>query len=104
MSISEAKNPLSLQIKVDDFVPATTEEKESLIIMRESVSFWKDGIRRFKKNKIAMAALSIVLFIVFLCFIVPTFCNMYTCKMNFLIFDRSEMMTEEKKQSWKTEI
>lgn len=39
MSISEAKNPLSLQIKVDDFVPATTEEKESLIIMRESVSF-----------------------------------------------------------------
>ncbi|WP_296847826.1 ABC transporter permease [Treponema sp.] len=73
MSISEAKNPLSLQIKVDDFVPATTEEKESLIIMRESVSFWKDGIRRFKKNKIAMAALSIVLFILFLCFIVPAF-------------------------------
>ena len=73
MSISEAKNPLSLQLKVDDFVPATAEEKESLVIMRESVSFWKDGIRRFRKNKIAMAALSIVLFIVFLCFIVPTF-------------------------------
>lgn len=68
-NISKARNPLSLQIKVDDFIPATAEEKESLVIMRESVSFWKDGIRRFRKNKIAMTALSIVLFIFILCFI-----------------------------------
>ena len=74
MNVSEAKkNPLSLQLKVDDFLPATAEEKGSLVIMRESVSFWKDGIRRFRKNKIAMTALSIVLLIVVLCFIVPTF-------------------------------
>ncbi len=67
------KNPLSFQLNVDDFVPASAEEKDSLVVMRESVGFWKDGIRRFRKNKIAMAALSIVLLIVILCFIVPLF-------------------------------
>ncbi len=67
------KNPLSLQLNVDDFVPATAEEKESLVVMRESVGFWKDGFRRFRKNKIAMAALIIVIFIIILAFIVPVF-------------------------------
>ena len=68
-----AKNPLSLQINVDDFVKASAQEKESLVVMRESVSFWKDGIRRFRRNKIAMTALSIVMLIIVLCFIVPGF-------------------------------
>ena len=67
------KNPLSFQLKVDDFIPASADEKQSLVIMRESVGFWKDGFRRFKKNKIAMTSLSIVLFIIVLCFIVPAF-------------------------------
>ena len=67
------KNPLSFQLKVDDFVAASASEKESLTVMRESVGFWKDGLRRFKKNKIAMTALVIVLLIVVLCFIVPAF-------------------------------
>ena len=67
------KNPLSFQLKVDDFVEETADRKKSLVIMRESVSFWKDGARRFRKNKIAMVSLAIVLFIVFLCFIVPGF-------------------------------
>ena len=44
------KNPLSFQLKVDDFVAASASEKESLTVMRESVGFWKDGLRRFKKN------------------------------------------------------
>ena len=48
------KNPLSLQLNADDFLPASNEEKQSLVIMRESVNFWKDGMRRLKKNKIAM--------------------------------------------------
>lgn len=67
------KNPLSLQLNVDDFVPASVSDKESLVVMRESVSFWKDGIRRFRKNKIAMSALMIVLIIMIGCFIVPAF-------------------------------
>ena len=72
------KNPLSLQPDVeafvaDDFEPASRDEKESLVIMRESVGFWKDGFRRFRKNRIAMTAFVIVMIAVVLAFIVPLF-------------------------------
>ena len=72
------KNMLSAQPNVeafvpDDFEPASAEEKQSLVIMRESVGFWKDGFRRFKKNRIAMTALAFVLLVVVLAFIVPFF-------------------------------
>jgi hypothetical protein len=40
------KNPLSLQLNVEDFAPASNDEKKSLVVMRESVNFWKDGMRR----------------------------------------------------------
>ncbi|MEE1108676.1 MAG: ABC transporter permease [Lachnospiraceae bacterium] len=67
------KNILSMQLNLDDFAPASVEEKESLVIMRESVSFWKDGMRRFRRNKIAMSALIVVIIIMIFCFIVPFF-------------------------------
>ena len=44
------KTPLSLQLKAEDFLPATEEEKTTLVVMRESVNFWTDGLRRLKKN------------------------------------------------------
>ena len=67
------KNPLSMQVSMEDFMPASGKDKESLVIMRESVGFWKDGIRRFRKNKIAMSAFFLVLLIMIFCFIVPAF-------------------------------
>ena len=69
------KNPLSLQLKYDpeDFLPATNEEKESLVVMRESVGFWRDGFRRLRKNKVAMTCLVIILIIMVFAFIVPSF-------------------------------
>lgn len=70
---NKKKNYLSLQLNVDDFVPATQEEKESLVTMRASVGFWQDGFRRLRKNKIAMTALVIVLIIIFFSFFVPAF-------------------------------
>ena len=38
------KNPLSLQLNVEDFAPASNDEKKSLVVMRESVNFWKDRL------------------------------------------------------------
>ena len=69
------ENPISFQMKLnpDDFLPATNEEKESLVVMRESVSFWKDGFRRLRKDKVAMASLVIIILIMILSFIVPSF-------------------------------
>ena len=67
------ENPISFQMKLnpDDFLPATNEEKESLVVMRES--FWKDGFRRLRKNKVAMVSLVVIILIMILSFIVPSF-------------------------------
>lgn len=69
------QNPLSFQLKLnpDDFLPASEEEKSSQVIMRESVSFWKDGARRFKKNKVAMVSLVVIILVMIFSFIVPSF-------------------------------
>ena len=57
----------------EDFLPASNEEKQSLVVMRESVSFWKDGLRRLLKNKIAMTSLVVIVIIMIFSFIVPSF-------------------------------
>jgi len=71
--MGNSKFKFSLQLDVDDFLPANDEEKQSLVVMRESVSFWRDGIRRFRKNKIAMASLIVIILIFIFAFIVPSF-------------------------------
>ena len=67
------KNFLSLQLHAEDFLPASEEEKQDLIVMRESVSFWKDSLRRLVKNKVAMVSLFFIILIMFFSFIVPSF-------------------------------
>ena len=68
-------NPLSFQMKLkpEDFLLATEDEKQSQVIMRESVSFWKDGMRRLLKNKVAMVSAIVILIVMFFSFIVPAF-------------------------------
>ena len=65
------KNPLSLHLNVDDFMPATNDEKQSLVVMRESVNFWKDGLRRLRKNKIAMVSLVVIILIAIFAYVLP---------------------------------
>jgi len=62
-----------LKLKPEDFAPATKEERESLVTMRESIGFWQDGFRRLAKNKIAMTSLILILIIMIFSFIVPFF-------------------------------
>lgn len=63
----------SFHLKAEDFLPATETERESLVQMRPSVSFWKDAMRRLRRNKIAMVCLAVILVVAILAFIVPTF-------------------------------
>ena len=65
------KNPLSLQLDVSKFEKATDEEKFLQQRMRESTTFFKDGMRRLAKNKLAMACLIIVVLIVLIATFVP---------------------------------
>ncbi|MDO4633507.1 MAG: ABC transporter permease [Eubacteriales bacterium] len=73
--MKENPNPLSFQARLnpDDFLPASGEEKQGLVVMRESVGFWKDGMRRFRKNKVAMVSFIVVIIIMIFAFVVPAF-------------------------------
>ena len=71
-----AKNPLSAQIDLskfstDDFVPASAEEKAQQEVMGESVSFFKDGLRRLMRNKLAMGSIIVLLVMVVAVVILP---------------------------------
>jgi oligopeptide transport system permease protein len=65
------KNPLGFQINLKDFELATSEEKAQQDRMRESTTFFKDGMKRLWKNKIAMTSLFIIVGIVLIVTIVP---------------------------------
>lgn len=62
-----------LKLTKEDFLLAGQEEKQSLNIMRESVGFWKDALRRLLRNPLAMASLAILIIVFVFAFIVPSF-------------------------------
>ena len=73
VDIKLKKNPLSLQLDPEDFLPASEDEKKQLDIMRESTTFWKDALKRFSKNKVAMVAAVVILLVIICAFVVPNF-------------------------------
>ncbi len=70
---TNAKNPFSLHLNLSSFEKATDEEKFLQQRMRESTTFFKDGMRRLSKNKIAMTSFIIIAVIVFIAVFVPMF-------------------------------
>ncbi len=66
-------NPFSMQLNAEDFLPATADEKKELVVMRESTTYWKDAIQRFRKNKVAMIAFFVIIAVLIFAFIVPSF-------------------------------
>lgn len=63
----------SLHLNVDSFLPASDEEKEYLVQMRPSTTFFKDGMKRLLKNKVATISMIVILVIVVACLIIPIF-------------------------------
>lgn len=68
---SPKKLPFSMQLDVSKFALATDEEKAEQIHMSESTTFFKDGIRRLKKNKLAMVSFWIIAVILVLVVVLP---------------------------------
>ena len=62
-----------MHVDVDDFIPATDAEKEYLVQMRPSSTFFKDGVKRLLKNKIATISLIVVILITLASIIIPMF-------------------------------
>ncbi len=64
---------LSLHADLDRFIPATEEEKEYIVKMRPSSTFFKDGVKRLLKNKVATVSLIVVLLITLSSIFIPMF-------------------------------
>lgn len=67
------KNPLSFQLNLSKWEKASASEKEQQVIERESVTFFKDGMRRLFKNKVAVTCAILLIFIILAVIIVPMF-------------------------------
>ena len=65
------KSPLSFQIDLAKFEKATDDEKRQQEVMSESVSFFKDGMRKLMKNPLAVGSIITLLLIVAMIVVVP---------------------------------
>ena len=66
-------NPFSLHVNLDDFLPATEAEKAYMVQMRPSTTFFKDGMKRLFKNKIATLSLIVIVLVTLAALIIPSF-------------------------------
>ena len=64
---------LSMQVNVDDLLPASEKEKEYMVKMRPSTTAFQDGVRRLRKNKVAMVSFWIILLITVASIFLPFF-------------------------------
>ncbi len=67
------KTPFNLQLDVDAFLPASEEEKQYLVQMRDSSTFFKDGVKRLLKNKVATISLIVIIIITLSSILLPMF-------------------------------
>lgn len=68
-----------LGISPEELQPASAEEKAMNDQMRPSISYWKDAMRRFTRNKLAMVMLAILLIIILVAIFGPVI-SPYTYK------------------------
>ncbi|MDE6282290.1 MAG: ABC transporter permease [Oscillospiraceae bacterium] len=67
------KKPFSLHVDVDAFLPASEEDKAYMVQMRPSSTFFKDGVKRLLKNKVATVSLLAIVLITLASITLPFF-------------------------------
>ncbi|HWP21214.1 MAG TPA: ABC transporter permease [Candidatus Cryosericum sp.] len=65
------KRLLSLQLDVSKFEPATDEEKTQHVQLRESTTFFRDGMKKLFKNPLAVGSLIVLLVIILVIIFAP---------------------------------
>ncbi len=63
----------SMHVDLDDFLLASEEEKAYMVKMRPSTTFFKDGLKRLRKNKVAMISFWIIVVIALSAIFIPMF-------------------------------
>ncbi len=71
--MKKLKKIFTAHIDVDSFLPASSEDKAYMVQMRPSSTFFKDGIKRLLKNKVATVSFIVVMLITISCIILPLF-------------------------------
>lgn len=67
------KKRFTLHVDLDSFMPASEADKEYMVQMRPSTTFFKDGVKRLCKNKIALISFIIIVVITLSCIVIPMF-------------------------------
>ena len=67
-----ANKPFSLQQNPDAFRPATEEEKAYIATMRPSSTFFRDGVKRLMRNKVAAFSFFLIIVITLASVILPS--------------------------------
>ncbi len=60
-------------VSAEDFVPVPEGERDTDVIVRPSVSYWRDALRRITHDKVAMVSLGFIAVIVLLAVFAPVF-------------------------------
>ena len=63
----------SMHVDVDSFLPASDEEKAYMVQMRPSSTFFRDGVKRLLKNKVATISLIVIVIITLASILIPLF-------------------------------
>ena len=67
------KKIFSMHVDVDDFLPASEEEKAYMVKMRPSTTFFKDGMKRLMKNYVAATSMFLIIIIALSSILIPFF-------------------------------
>lgn len=59
------------KLTADMFRRVGTDEQKSETLVRPSISYWQDAVRRLKKNKVAMCSLVFLIFMILMCIFAP---------------------------------
>jgi len=65
------KQILSMQLDLNKFEKATEDEKKQQDVMGRSTTFFKDGMRRLRKNKLAMGSIIVLAIIIIVIIVAP---------------------------------
>ncbi len=71
--MNQTKKKFTFHVDLDAFQPASEKEKEYMVKMRPSTTFFKDGVRRLYKNKIAFISFIVICLITIMSIIIPIF-------------------------------
>ena len=55
-----------MQLDLRQFEPASDEEKAQIETMRESTTFFRDGMRKLRRNRLAMTSLIVLILLTLL--------------------------------------